>query len=240
MYDNTIFFGFYPMTWIASYAKKKYNINYVYWNPGFAYPELFPSVFERLYMRLIKKLNKMSIKNADSAISISEFLKKELKEETGLDSVVKYPTVDSKIFNKKVKGNVIREKYDLRKDPVCLYVGRISPHKGVHLLIKAFNLVIEEVPNAKLLVVGKPTFDKYFKKLKKISNKNIIFTGFVADGELPLYYGSCDVYVTASLWEGFDIPIVEAQACGKKVVAFDIGSHPEVIDKNGILVKALA
>ena len=44
------------------------------------------------------------------------------------------------------------------------------------------------------------------------------------------------MYVTASLWEGFNLPIAEAQACGKKVVAFGIGSHPEVV-KNGILIK---
>ena len=53
---------------------------------------------------------------------------------------------------------------------------------------------------------------------------------------LPYYYAACDVYVTCSLWEGFDIPIAEAAACGKPSVAFDIGSHKEVL-KNGTLVK---
>ena len=71
--------------------------------------------------------------------------------------------------------------------------------------------------------------------MRKISS-NAIFTGFVPDEELPYYYGACDLYVTASLWEGFDMPAVEAQLCGKKVVAFDIGSHPEVV-KKGKLVR---
>ena len=69
-----------------------------------------------------------------------------------------------------------------------------------------------------------------------MANNNIIFTGFVDDNELPHYYAACDVYVTASLWEGFNLPAAEAQACGKKVVAFDIGSNPEII-KNGKLIK---
>ncbi|MEK6854273.1 MAG: glycosyltransferase, partial [Nanoarchaeota archaeon] len=58
----------------------------------------------------------------------------------------------------------------------------------------------------------------------------------VADEELPAHYGACDVYVTCSMWEGFDIPIVEANACGKPAVAFRIGSHPEVLEK-GMLVE---
>ena len=58
----------------------------------------------------------------------------------------------------------------------------------------------------------------------------------MADKELPYYYAACDLYVTASLWEGFNLPVAEAQACGKRAVAFDVCSHPEVV-KNGILVK---
>jgi 1,2-diacylglycerol 3-alpha-glucosyltransferase len=89
--------------------------------------------------------------------------------------------------------------------------------------------------NVKLLIVGKPTFHGYYSQLKKSANKNVIFKESVDDKELPYYYAACDLYITASLWEGFDLPAAEAQACGKRVVAFDIGSHPEVV-KNGILV----
>ena len=59
----------------------------------------------------------------------------------------------------------------------------------------------------------------------------------MSDKELPYYYAACDVYATASLWEGFDMPLVEAQACGKPVVAFDIGPHKELINEKGILVQ---
>ena len=54
--------------------------------------------------------------------------------------------------------------------------------------------------------------------------------------QLPYYYAACDIYTTASLWEGFNLPAAEAQACGKPVVAFSICSHPEVV-KKGVLVK---
>ena len=72
--------------------------------------------------------------------------------------------------------------------------------------------------------------------LNKISNDSVIFTGPVPDEEVPYYYAACDVYATASIWEGFDMPVAEAQNCGKPVVAFDVGPHREVI-KSGKLGK---
>ena len=68
-----------------------------------------------------------------------------------------------------------------------------------------------------------------------MADEDIIFTGFVDDKDLPAFYAISDVYVTASQNEGFNLPAVEAQACGKPVVAFDVGAHKEVV-KNGILV----
>jgi 1,2-diacylglycerol 3-alpha-glucosyltransferase len=230
----------YPMNLLAIYAKKHYKVRYVFHNHGVAYPELFDGFLERAYLRAFIFFTNHTVKKADEAISISKYLKKELKKETGLESKVVYDKIDKKRFHKGLSGKKIRQEYGLGNDPVCLYVGRISPHKGIHLLIKEFNLVLKELPNAKLLIVGKETFDNYAKELKKLAGKvnpkAIIFTGFVPDEELPYCYAACDVYTTASLWEGFNLPAVEAQACGKPVVAFNLCSHPEVV-KKGILVK---
>ena len=227
---------FYPMNWIAYYAKKKYNIKYIYHNHGIGYSELFGNVFERFYMGLFAFFNRLSLKNVDSAISISKFMQRELKRETGLDSKVIYNKIDVKRFRKGINGDKIRKMLKIKKnEKLLLFVGRLSPHKNVHTLLHIFDLVNEKIPNARLLIVGKPTFKNYYKKLRNMANKNIIFREFVDDKELPYYYAASDLYVTASLWEGFNIPIAEAQACGKNVVAFDIGPHPEIV-KNGILV----
>ncbi len=225
---------FYPLNWLAYFAKKRYGVKYIYHNAGVAFPSLFSGV-ERLYMKLFIFLNRITIKNADEIFSISKFLKNELKKE-GFDSRVDYCKIDSGRFHKGINGKKIRDRFKFKKDPILLYVGRISPHKGIHLLLKSFNLVLKQIPNAKLLIVGKHTFSNYSKKLKKLSNKSVIFAGFVPDEDLPYYYAASDVYTTATLWEGFDLPVVEAQACGKQVVAFDLCAHPEVV-KKGILVK---
>lgn len=227
---------FYPMNLIASHAKKKYGVRWIYWNPGVAFPYLFQTFVERIYLKLFNIFLKLSIKNVDSVISISKFIADQLKKDTGLDSEIRYIQIDKKKFHKGISGSKIRKKYCLGKSPVLLYVGRISPHKGIHFLIKSFNLVLQKFPNTKLLIVGKHTFGSYSKKLQQIANKSVIFTGFVKDKELPYYYAASNLYTTATLWEGYDLPAVEAQACGKPIVAFDLASHPEIIEK-GILVK---
>ncbi len=225
----------YPMNTLASKAKNKNNkIKYIYHNAGVGITETY-SFLEKLYLKIFNYLTNKTIRNADEVISISNFLRKELKKETGINSKVEYIPIDKKRFHRGINKNKIRKKYNIKNEPVLLYVGRISPHKGIHLLIKSFKMVQKKYPKAKLIIAGKHTFPRYSKKLKKIANKNVIFTGFVPDNKLPYYYAACDIYTTASLWEGFDIPIVEAYNIGKPTVAFNIGSHPEVI-KKGILV----
>jgi glycosyltransferase involved in cell wall biosynthesis len=226
----------YPMTWLAYLAKKYYGIKFIYYNHGIAPPWTFSNLPERIYMRLFTYLANWTIKRADSAISISHYLQKELNKETKVNSKVIYNTIDNQRFHKGLDGLIIRNKLELGASPIILYVGRISPHKGIHLLIESFNLIIGKIPNVKLIIVGKHLFASYSEKLKQISNDSVLFVSDVPDDELPYYYAACDVYATATLWEGFDLPVVEAQSCGKPVVAFDIGPHPEIIDNDGFLV----
>ena len=227
---------FYPMTWLAHKAKKHYKIKYIYWDHGINTTGLLDNIFHKIYMNLFLFFNNITLKNVDEAYSVSEYLSKQLYKESKLKSEVVYNKIDKKRFNKKVKGNKIIKKYNLKNKKILLYVGRLAPHKGIHLLLKSFNTIKKQIPNTKLLIVGKPTFNNYFQKSKKMANKDVIFTGFVSDKDLPSYYASCNVYVTASLWEGFNLPAAEAQACGKPVVAFDVGPHKEIV-KNGKLVK---
>ena len=133
------------------------------------------------------------------------------------------------------KVNQIIKEYNLQNKKVFLYVGRLATSKRVDLLIKMFKREKNEHPEYKLLIVGKPTFKRYFKKLLSMADEDIIFTGFVEDKDLPAYYAVADVYVTASIDEGFNLPALEAQACNKPVVAFDVGANKELI-KKGILV----
>ncbi len=227
----------YPMTWLAYLAKRFYKVEHKVWYHGIMDPQFFPHLYERIYIKLQIFLTRLTVKNADSAVAVSKYAQKELKQYTGLDSEVVYNKIHLEKFHLGVNGYEIRRKYGLGSDPTILFVGGLRPVKGVHLLIRAFNLVKEKIPSAKLVIVGRPDYAYYFRDLKSISDDSVVFANFVAHGVLPLYYAMCDLYATGSLWETFNVPVAEAQACGKPVVAFDIGPHPEVIDENGILIE---
>ena len=227
----------YPMNWLAFLAKKIYKIKYTYWYHGIPDPKTYPNLYEKIYLRMFIFLTKLTVQNVDQAFSISKFAQREFKKYTGLDSEVIYCTIDTKKFREDIDKSVIREKLNLGNSPVILNVARVCPVKGQHLLIAAFNLIKRKIPNAKLIVVGEHGYSYYSKKLRDISDNSVIFTGPLPNERVSFYYAMCDIYATCTLWETFNVPIAEAQACEKPVVAFDIGPHPEVIDENGILVE---
>jgi len=190
-----------------------------------------------MYMRFIKYLEEKSfiIKGADYICSISEFSRELLERRGGIDSIVVYNSVDDR-FKEGLNGSKIIEKFEVGESPLILFVGRIHPQKNVHTLLEVFKIVKGQIPDAKLMIVGKPIFDEYFEQIKVMSDGSVIFAGYIPDEELPYYYAACDVYATCSISEGFNLPVVEAQRCGKPVVAFDIGPHREVVE-NGALVE---
>lgn len=227
----------YPMTWLAYLAKKIHRVKYTYWYHGIGDPAMYPHVYERIYLRIMIFLTRFTVSNADSAVSVSKFARGELKELTGLDSQVEHNEVDPHRFHEGIDGTIIRERYNLGDSPVIFSLGRISPQKGFHLLIQAFDIIRHSLPDARLVIGGRPDYSYYLKQLQDASNDSVVFAGYIAAEDLPLCYAMCDLYANCSLWESFNVPIVEAQDCGKPVVAFDIGPHPEVINENGILVE---
>lgn len=223
----------YPMNWLAYLAKRRYGIKYVYYNHGYPPPRFFSSPVERTYMRLITFFANWTIKRADQAISVSHYLERELRKETGLSSDVVYNEINAQKFHPGIDGGGIRNQYHLGDAPVILFVGRVEPYKGIHCLIDAYKMVARTLPQARLIIAGKQTSKNYTNMLKKMSDDKVIFAEDVPDEVIPAYYAACNVYATATIWEGFDLPLAEAQVCGKPVVAFDIGPHPEIIKISG-------
>jgi len=228
---------YYPMTWLAYLAKKLYGVSYSFRYSGIMDPNLFSHLHERIYMRLHIFLTKLTVRNADHAVSVSKFAQEELKRNTGLDSKVIYDLVDGERFHPKLNGIKVRQEFNLADSPIILSVGAIRPVKGYHLLVQAFHLVKQQIPKAKLIIIGKHTFDYYSEQLKDLSDGSVIFIDCVPNQELPQYYAACDLYATCSLWETYNRPLAEAQACGKPAVAFNIGPHPEVMKDGGVLVE---
>ena len=144
-----------------------------------------------------------------------------------------------------------RGKLDLPKNGfLILTVRRLVYKNGLDTLIDAALPVIRDNPDILFVIVGKgPDANLIKKHTKRLGiNNNVIFTGFVSDEKLPLYYSSADLFVLPSRsGEGFPLTVLESMASGLPVIATNTGGIPEAIRNtvNGILIppkkpKALA
>jgi phosphatidylinositol alpha-mannosyltransferase len=122
-----------------------------------------------------------------------------------------------------------------------LFVGRIGERrKGLKFLIRAFNYIRQQVPNVRLIIVGKGDTKGYERYLRHNNIKDVIFAGFVPDDMLPRYYKSGHVFCAPSTGgESFGIVLVEAMASGLPIVASDIPGYASVVQhgKQGLLVE---
>ena len=123
-----------------------------------------------------------------------------------------------------------------------LFVGLISPRKGLIDLLKATKIIVEKIPDVKLDIVGDIVSKEYFDMLNnylKTNNleENINFTGYLSEQELKQKYGEAELFVFPSYEESQGIVLLEAMACGKPVVASNIGGIPFVVEngKTGLL-----
>ncbi len=214
------------------FISKKQGIPHMVIDHGISPPNRFKTTRAKLAHWIEGKLHVPLLKKADKAIIISNFFNPHTK-----NSIVVYDGINIKYETKKTSSSIL-EKYDLKKDNYILYVGRISRHKGIHLLIKAWKKLPEDKKIPLVIVGGLPVED-YLNELKKEgSDKRIIFTGRIPDNDLLKLRQECMFYATGTIWETFDLPIVKSQACGKPVIGFDLCSHPEVVQRNrtGFLV----
>ncbi len=127
---------------------------------------------------------------------------------------------------------VSRSKYNLLNDDFfILYMGRLHVKKCPSDLIKAMQIVVSEIPSAKLVVAGKGGEKRKLEDLVSHLNllENITFAGFVSDNEKWQLMMSCDVFVLPSEVEAFGISVIEAMACSKPVVVTDIGPFTEIV-----------
>jgi phosphatidylinositol alpha-mannosyltransferase len=124
-------------------------------------------------------------------------------------------------------------------NPKVLFVGRLEPRKGLDHLIRAFPMVVREVPDAVLFVVGSgPLEAQYRRMIPDELRDSIHFEGFVSVEDLPRYYKSADLYTSPAVGgETFGIVLVEAMASGTPVAASNIPGYRQVIrdGENGLL-----
>ncbi len=145
--------------------------------------------------------------------------------------------IDTNRFHPDVKPIPELEKYS----PKVLFVGRFEPRKGLKYLLQAFPAVINEFPQAKLIVVGRGFLERYYRRyVEEHIKEHVIFAGQVSPEDLPRYYATCDIYCSpATGAESFGIVLLEAMATAKPIIASDIPGYRTVLEdgKEGLFFK---
>ncbi|AOL17596.1 glycogen synthase [Sulfolobus sp. A20] len=141
--------------------------------------------------------------------------------------------------------------YDnLGEGPLLLFTGRIVYQKGIDLLLRAMKLVVNEISNARLIVLGIPSGDynllwDIIDRASEIKDNVRLILGRIDPDLYKIYHYASSVFVIPSRWEPFGINAIEAMSLGLPVIAYAVGGLREtVVDiredlehGTGILVK---
>lgn len=210
----------------------------------FDYAERAGSFKKFAYSYVIKK----AAQNSQKILTVSEFAKKQMVKKFSLNSskvVVTYNGIDEK-FKKITNPRTLQKasEYKLNK-PYYLYVGQWRSHKNLIVLVQAFAELMRKGLKGKVELVFAGKVDKKYPELtaevEKLGlEKDVRFTGFIEDEDLPIIYNSALAFVFPSLSEGFGLPALEAQACATPVISSDRTSLPEVLGDGAVYFNALS
>ncbi len=215
---------------------------------GSEYLPKYHQLKQRVYLSLMQK---HQLKTATKIIAVSKATKEDLVKRRNIDPKkveVVYEGYNQKLFKPR--------RVDTEVDslmPYFLFVGTVQPRKNLERVIKAFHRFLSlRAPKGRgnlktrllrrfaprndngieLVIAGSKGWlsDEIYKLPKKLGiEKRVKFLGYVPDEKLPALYSNAEALVFPSLFEGFGLPILEAQACGCPVITSDVGSSPNNI-----------
>lgn len=187
------------------------------------HPESFALAFRALYRVIVPRL----LRSSARVITVSEFSAREIASHYRIprERLVVVPNAADALFRSRraeavaVRGTVGR--------PYLLAVSSPNAHKNIDRLIQAF-LQLDEGDDISLKIVGSQS-SSFTRRRVDDSRGSIEVLGRVDDAELACLYAGARAFVFPSLYEGFGIPPLEAQAAGAPVLAARAASMPEVL-----------
>ena len=123
--------------------------------------------------------------------------------------------------------------------PFLLAVGSLQPRKNLVRLIEAFGELHRTHPRVHLVIVGPKGFQSSGVQETVVArglSASVRLLGYVAEEDLVALYNAAIGLVYPSVYEGFGLPVIEAMACGRPVIAANTSSLPEVAGDAAILV----
>ncbi len=186
---------------------------------------------------------KRDVANADVVVTISKGSSDRLKKLFGrvADAIV-YPAVGTGF--KQQSGEKVQKvlsQYALER-PYLLTVATWEPRKNIELLIRTFLKMKRDglLDEHKLVLVGGRGWkDRRIADLIS-GNNSVIPIGYVSDKQLAPLYSGAEMFVFPSIYEGFGMPVLEAIACGTKVIASEIPELREAGGENALYINPTA
>lgn len=182
------------------------------------YPKGFSWKFRMLYRLLFP----LTLKTSKRIFTGSHFAAKDIS--------AMYPFYKGNFYflNSAVSSNFLENTKNLsiKLNPYALAVSSPNLHKNFLRMIEAF---LKSDVQLELKIIGSVTGSFNTQNYENLVDSRIQFLGRVSDEELISLYQNADFFVFPSLYEGFGIPPLEAQACGCPVIASHAASLPEVL-----------
>lgn len=185
-----------------------------------------------VYERIVK----LAVRRALHVLTPSEYVKKKLHDELGVDLekiTVTYEAADPKFTQWRKKPlsegqkRQVLYKYNIR-EPFLIYVGNAFPFKNLDRLLEAMKSLDPEIKLINPSVRG-VFYERLASKVHRLGLEHrVVLPGFIPDEDLSVLYRTASVYVLPSLSEGFGLPALEAMASGLAVACSDIPVLREV------------
>ena len=167
-------------------------------------------------------------------ISVSKTIENYCQNEYNHSTVYIPNGIDSENFP---ASSSLLYQWQLEPNKYLLAVTRLVKHKGIHYLIKAWQIARENYPkllsNYKLAIVGDSAFtDSYVNELKKMAgnDQSIVFTGWQHGQTLAELYGNATIMIHPSENEGLSLSVLRAMSLAKPVLVSDIPEQKELIE----------
>lgn len=198
------------------------------------------SLWERLYMR---HSIQFSCRKADTVIAVSKNTREDLLKLYQVAEEKIRVVYEGYIPQDEKQESVSSHRQSLTTDSV-LFIGRLEERKNILRLIEAFEILKERFQRGESLVlIGKKGYgyEKIAARIEASKYKeNIEVLGYVTDREKKSYLENASVFTFATLYEGFGLPVLEAQAAGVAVVTSNTSSLPEVGGEGAVYVDPLS
>jgi glycosyltransferase involved in cell wall biosynthesis len=184
----------------------------------------------RIAAKIIGRSDYLSCNSSD----LKEDLVKAGMDKNRIDTVI-YGVDDKKIFFSVTERAVLRQALGVSDtDVVLLMIGRFVPKKGFATAFRSLKYVTRSAKNVRMVVVGDgPLKDEYLDILREDHTESCVtFMGEIPLHELGKYYSACDIFLMPSRRlpsDGLNVVVPEAMACGRPVVASDVGGNDLVI-----------